>query len=113
MHQDSDVIPKCLHPEISNLLQALTLRALKSIDDNSSERVLDKLDRLTEVVVRAHRTEMAKIDSETTELGAQIAAITADQAGQVSTEQIERLRGIATRLDAIGKLKPETEEDSP
>jgi len=51
---------------------------------------------------------MRKIDTETSELSQQIALIVSDQSGQVSAEQIEHLRTIASRLDVIGKLSPQS-----
>jgi len=68
--------------------------------------VLAKIEALEALIVRAHNAQMRNIDEETSALSQQIAAITTDQAGQVSAEQIEKLRAIAGRLDAIGKLTP-------
>jgi len=67
-----------------------------------------KLDHIIEIVTRAHHSEMRKIDTEISELGAQIAAITD---GEVTAEQIDRLRGIATRLDAVAKLSTNSETE--
>jgi len=67
-------------------------------------RIMQKLDRLAELVVSSHREEIANVDAESSALARkleEIAAAMGDDAGQA--EQAARLIALAKSLDSIAQ----------
>lgn len=89
--------------EMQALMQALTLRTLKSLEQDRLGEVLARLATMTELITRAHRLEMAALDRETTAIGEQLEEIAAGMKAEDQLELAGRLHKHARVLTGMGR----------
>lgn len=87
--------------QIGNLLSALTLQALTSLQNgNAGLQALErKIDVLTQIVVRSHRAEIEQIDSATNEIAKQLEEIAAGK----DADTVARLKQLSAKLNSMGR----------